>query len=303
MAVVTISSSDKTNGYTAYTLSISSKSKEWTTTRRYREFLELDSKLKTVPGYSGGSLPPKGLFGFRHRCNLGSFNADREGGLQEYLTHCCSQTSTLEDVPCLMEFLTQGVGVASTEVGAFNRVDPREKYGLQRPCFMMPKKDIDGDNGIVEVAFGEAEDVNGIEVTVVFKDEDRPNHVEDVVYDAIRKPLFGRSEDIETFTFVRGEGGKFESILFKGTYSGDQNWSCKVPKHMTETVQLSEFAEEKSVSGDARTVIWINVWNHLFGPRNTNPDMEMVMVHDYPCTNATRKKVDSRYKGMITTVA
>merc|ERR1712232_569399 len=161
----------------------------------------------------------------------------------------------------------------------------------------------EGDNGIVEVAFGESEDMNGVEVTVVFKDEDRPSHIEDQVYDLIRKPLFGRSEDIETFTFIRGADGEFESIHFKGTYSGDQNWTCKVPEHKTETVSLSEFEQEKDVGGTSHTVIWINVWNHLFGPRNTNPDMQMIKVVDYQCTHASRKEVDNRYKGLITTVA
>lgn len=171
---------------------------------------------------------------------------------------------------------------------------------------MLPKQDIEADNGIVEVAFGEAEDVNGVEVTVIFKDEDRPRHVEDLIYDVIRKPLFGRSADIETFTFVRGPCGKgFVSIMFKGTYSGDQDWSCKVPSHMTETVDISEFMHAESSDGchSCRTLLWVNVWNHLFGTKNNNPDMTLVRVDDYPCTQGTRKEVDGRYHGMITTVA
>jgi len=174
-----------------------------TTTRRYREFVALDSKLRGIPGYQRTDLPAKGFLGVRHRFNVGSFNADQRD-LQAYLTKCCSQVSSLDDVPCLKEFLREGVVTApSLEAapGTFNRINPQAKFGLDVPYFMIPKKDIEGENGIVEVAFGEAEDVNGVEVTVVFKDEDRPNHVEDVVYDAIRKPLFGRSEDIETFTF------------------------------------------------------------------------------------------------------
>merc|ERR1712048_1430641 len=95
-----------------------------------------------------------------------------------------------------------------------------------------------------EVTFGESKDMDGVEVTVIFSDEDRPSHWQDVAYDTIRKPLFGRSEDIETFTFVRGPSGAFESLHFEGTYSGDQDWSCQVPEHMSETVPISEFAFE-----------------------------------------------------------
>lgn len=171
------------------------------------------------------------------------------------------------------------------------------EVGLRPPIFKVPAEDIARGNEIVEVSFGEATDEDGIEVTVIFRDEDRPNRCEDRMYDCIRLPLFGRKEDIETFIVNRNALGEFDSITFPGTYSGDQDWGVRLPTHFAETVPLSEFVQE-----DGRVVLWVNVWNHLFGPRNNNPAMEMTVVADYPCTMGNRDDVDRRYVGMMTTV-
>lgn len=175
--------------------------------------------------------------------------------------------------------------------------NPFRAFGVHPPIFKFPQVDVDGDNNIVEVCFG-ATDTNDVEVTVIFKDEDRPNPWEDFLYDYIRRPLFGRFEDLETFTFVRGAGGEFESIRFEGTYCGDQTWQAKLPKHENATLPLSEFEKE----GD-RLVIWVNVWNHLFGPRNNNPSMEIYTEDIYKCSFGTRNETDDRYCGLITKIA
>lgn len=305
---ISINSSTSVRGnyhsHTEYDIDVSQGEQKWKVQKRYREFLALHKQLKSVPGFQPPAMPEKGLFGFRHQCNIGDFNKDRQQDLEEYLNALLAEVSSLSDVSVLKSFLEEANAIDVDDkpqcCDIFNHIDPEEKFGLPKPIFMIPQKDIvDGDNGITEVAFGESEVVNGVEVTVIFKDEDRPNHMEDIVYDAIRKPLFGRTEDIETFTFVRGEDGAFHTILFKGTYSGDeQDWSCKAPKHMTEEVSIADFSKD----GD-RTLIWVNVWNHLFGRKNNNPNMEMQRVEDYPCTSGTRAKVDSRYKGMVTTLA
>lgn len=299
--------------HTEYGVKVSDGNRNWTVEKRYSDFVALDGLLREVPGYRRPTLPQKGCLGIRHRLNIGDFNERRQQGLQQYLSDMAGQVTTLADIPCLRDFFykpgTIETGAPSFRPqpssarpsAAFNAIDPEEKLGLPMPIFMVPEIDVDekGDNGIIEIAFAESEEMNGVEVTVIFKDEDRPSHVEDVIYDAIRKPIFGRSEDIETFTFVRGEsGGSFEKMHFKGTYSGDQNWSCKVPAHLSEEVDISRFSKEGN-----RTVIWINVWNHLFGPENTNPDMKIARVDDYPCTSGTRKQVDTRYKGMISSIA
>jgi len=174
--------------------------------------------------------------------------------------------------------------------------DPWSRFGVNPPIFMLPQVDVDGDNDVCEVCFGEVD--GGVEVTVVFKDEDRPSQCQDCIYDFIRRPLFGRAEDIETFTFLRGPSGEFESLKFEGTASGEQTWAAQMPAHETATIPLSEFQTQ-----DGRVVVWVNVWNHLFGPKNNNPTMEMVAQGEYVCSRGTRAETDARYAGLITKVA
>jgi len=171
-----------------------------------------------------------------------------------------------------------------------------EIVGFKPPIFKVPEVDIKGRNEIVEVSFGLCG--KGVEVTVVFRDEDRPRQCEDLAYDCIRLPLFGRSEDIETFTVIRDERGVFTDLHFAGTWSGDQTWQTAMPTHLTETVPLEDFETE-----GGRPVVWVNVWNHLFGARNTNSSMPSRAVERYKCTSGTRDDVDQRYVGILTRVA
>jgi len=282
--------------YTAhieYSLKVREKNEEWLVHKRYREFLVLDAQLQAVLARKP-VLPAKGRFGLPTRWNIQDARHLEKQGLQKYLDEVCREVGSLHEVHPLGAFLAQEICKGNESKATeqqlstiVSTIDPEMKFGLPKPQFMLPKVDIERHNGIVEVAFGESKDVDGVEVTIVFKDGDRRNHAEDVVYDAIMKP---RSEDLETFTFVRGPTSKFEAILFKGTYSGDQDWTCKAPAHMTETVKLDEFA-----FAHQSCVVWVNVWNHLFGPNNNNTSMEYVTVADYPCTMGTRQEMDSRY--------
>lgn len=295
--------------HTEYELDVREGTRQWSIQRRYREFVDLDLVLKATSECKCPVLPPKGAFGLRHKFNIGDFNEQRMGGLERYLDGLVSQTSRVTDIPALASFLR----VPCTPDGAikepcfqmvWGKIDPLATYGLPRPIFKLPKNIlregiVETDIGIVEVAFGESEDVNGVEVTVVFKAGCRPSHVEGLVYDLMRKPL-GRPAGIETFTFVRGPGGKgFTSILFKGSYSGDQGYSCKVPLQMTESLDINEFDLEISESLDGchvcHTLLWINVWNQLFSEKNCNPKMAFTTENQYPCTQGTRKTVDRKY--------
>uniref|UniRef100_A0A7S1FCG1 Uncharacterized protein n=1 Tax=Noctiluca scintillans TaxID=2966 RepID=A0A7S1FCG1_NOCSC len=207
---------------------------------------------------------------------------------------CCSRFPCCRRCPC---------GRALRARESVQMLSPprlQEMHGFSPPIFKVPTIDHAGDNDIVEVSFAESETMDGVEVTVIFKDEDRPNRCADCFYDVIRLPLFGRQCDIETFTVLRGPAGVFDRIHFEGTYSGDQDWSAQVPRHMTAVVPVSEF-ELESESG--RLVIWINVWNHLFGPRNNNPDMTFDTVDSFLLTRGLRREVDARFVGLLNRVA
>ena len=212
-----------------------------------------------------------------------------------------SSTSFWFAAPTLLTLLFV-VQVAAMRFHAFARTmraphvkccNPFEMFGVLPPIFKYPKVDADGNNGIDEVCFG-AIDNDHLQVTVIFKDEDRPSSWQDFVYDNIRLPLFGRRQDIESFTLIRGPSGHFERIKFSGTYSGEQTWRRFLPKHQSVILPVSAFEKQ-----DSRVVVWVNVWNHLFSSKNNNPTMEMVCHESYRCSLGTRKEINDRYCGLI----
>jgi hypothetical protein len=173
------------------------------------------------------------------------------------------------------------------------------------PVVAGPSHDFKGDNQLQTVYIAEYE--NGAEITLLFLDEDRPNACGDCFYDTIRKPLFGRSSDVESVIIIGDE------VVFPGTYSADQTWKEKVPHHGNTSVPLNKF--EKHGDG-SEFVIWSNTWNHLLGEKNNNPDMEITYQHAQPAggresmTNqhfvvrkGSRADVDARFKGLMTSVS
>lgn len=197
------------------------------------------------------------------------------------------------------------------------------------PVFAIPKVDLAGDNGIKQVFMAEYE--GGVELTVIFDDEDRPDAVSDFIYDMIRMPLFGRSEDIESiFVECKANPMKVESIEFPGTYSDGADWAAAAPLHGHATVPIGKFerrelgkaSPRKSRlfgAADTGPLIWINTWSHLFGETNANPKMEMVFCtvaaaadaaeHNargvalpadlYPLYHGSRAEVDAKFKGLV----
>jgi len=182
------------------------------------------------------------------------------------------------------------------------------------PVYALPKADTVEGNGIKQVFIAEYE--NGVEFTVVFMDEDRPSKLTDAVYDALRKRLFGRVEDIETH-FVNGASP--DALEFPGTYSANFDWNAAAPLHGTVTVPLDRFEQRvhSSCMSAEGPVVWTNTWSHLFGEKNANPEMEMCFYSaapqpsadgadaplatelTYPLFHGSRDEVDRRFKGLI----
>ncbi|CAB9504588.1 expressed unknown protein [Seminavis robusta] len=178
----------------------------------------------------------------------------------------------------------------------------REKGHL--PCLAGPSVDFDGDNQCQTVYVAEYE--NGTEITFLFLDEDRPNMCEDCIYDTIRRPLFGRYSDIESFLIIDG------AAEFPGTYSGEQKWNEKVPEHGHATVDLSKFEKRD----DTDPIVWVNTWNHLIGDKNNNSEMEITYQRpmkagsvetkesrDFVVRIGSRAEVDARFTGIMTTLS
>jgi hypothetical protein len=173
------------------------------------------------------------------------------------------------------------------------------------PCIAIPSIDQTGENNLQTVYVANYE--HGMELTFLFLDEDRPNKCQDCLYDTIRRPLFGRYSDIESIIIVHDE------VIFPGTYSGNQEWRTKTPKHGHATIELSKFQKHENGTD---FVLWCNTWNHLLGENNTNTteainycqakpcgSIETKDSIDYVVRKGSRAEVDARFKGLMTSVS
>merc|ERR1711971_621677 len=68
------------------------------------DFTQLDVALKSTR-LSRNMLPEKGVFGFRHKFDLGDFNAKRRQLLDAYLAKLAAQVQSIQEVPQLEKFL------------------------------------------------------------------------------------------------------------------------------------------------------------------------------------------------------
>lgn len=178
------------------------------------------------------------------------------------------------------------------------------------PCVATPSVDFEGKNQLQTVYVARYE--HGVELTLLFLDEDRPNACGDCFYDTIRRPLFGRYSDIETIFIIYDQDEKVDKVEFPGTYSGDQTWKAAAPQHGKATIALEKF--EKREGGEL--VLWINTWNHLIGDKNNNSTMaityqnaqpeggqETVENKDFVIRKGSRSDVDARFNGLMTSVS
>jgi hypothetical protein len=186
------------------------------------------------------------------------------------------------------------------------------------PIIAVPRVDLEGDNGIKQVFMAEYD--GGVELTIIFDDEDRPHPLSDLIYDLIRQPLFGRSEDIESI-FINGtpSGDAAESIDFPGTYADGATWQAVAPLHGHATVPIAKFESRPCWEAGQCPVVWTNTWSHLFGETNANPGMDMVFYSpahaadalkslqsltalpedEYPVYHGSRADVDSKFHGLV----
>lgn len=118
---------------------------------------------------------------------------------------------------------------------------------------------------------------------------------------------FSDTVDIESIIIVHDE------VIFPGTYSGNQEWKTKTPKHGHATIELSKFQKHENGTD---FVLWCNTWNHLLGESNTNTteainycqakpcgSIETKDSIDYVVRKGSRAEVDARFKGLMTSVS
>lgn len=125
------------------------------------------------------------------------------------------------------------------------------------------------------------------EITIIFNEEQIPDFsVMEILYRwLVRKPLYGRTEDVETFKILL-EQGNSQSFTFEKIYSGqdtidnfmshgDQN--KPIPKHKIETLLIA-YAHPKVFVNTSNHALAEhdnnrNLWKWEYAPQKNNPSI------------------------------
>jgi hypothetical protein len=109
------------------------------------------------------------------------------------------------------------------------------------PIFIVPL--CDSANGIERVYFSESSTKNEdlLEVTVVFRDEDQPFIVWDLLYDAFRQCWYHRKKDIETLYLHREPGSHHLVQVDFGDASGrEQSFYTPLVRHFHDLIPAGQ---------------------------------------------------------------
>ena len=184
-----------------------------------------------------------------------------------------------------------------------------EELALPLPVFRIHASDADNP---FQAVFVDLSDPGRPELNVIWRDEDNPIPLFDVVYDADRWwglfhlstswPFFEwdpastgghRIADVETITYQMTPAGGLSTLEFDSTYAGDQPWDVVFALHIDATLPLGAF---ETVEG--RPVVYVNTWNHLFSNENGNPGMPLVELSDVPVYKGTREEIEAFYEAV-----
>jgi hypothetical protein len=100
---------------TMYRILVVDNEQMWNAQKGYSDILELESRLAcTEQRLERLQLPEKGMFGLRHRFDIGGFNQRRFQGIQQYFAHLAAQLSSLADSPSLSQFFSSRQASASS---------------------------------------------------------------------------------------------------------------------------------------------------------------------------------------------
>ncbi|AKI97276.1 hypothetical protein [Kosmotoga pacifica] len=156
------------------------------------------------------------------------------------------------------------------------------------PIFSVP--DFDQRNGIIEVFYEVLENNSTISVTVVFRDEDYPCFLANILYDVYRYFRYGRIVDIETFYLHLSAEGTVTVVEFPGVFSGDHTFKDTKNLHGSASFTATEITFI-----DGRPLIYVNTWNHMFGVRASFDKKYEKMIFDYPITRGGRLEAERKY--------
>lgn len=178
------------------------------------------------------------------------------------------------------------------------------------------------NNGLMAIYYGAQtfEDYGNYvqEITLVFKDEELRRHrYLDVLYRFIRRILYGRTVDIETF-YIHVSNDKVDYCLFPKIYSGNNTMhednihldtQAPYPKHPIEKWGTTdELSHEEDLYCYLSPHIYINTSNHAMATHDTNPTLQKTLYQpriskkqkrnntNLTVRPLTRKQVEKKYK-------
>lgn len=120
---------------------------------------------------------------------------------------------------------------------------------------------VDGHNNLylIDVYYNETTTV----YVLHFQDEDHPNLLVDQFYDMIRRIIYGRIEDVETF-YVKNN-----TIVFPDIWDNNKPYAYPIGQH-----------GYKERAYTPQTVIYVsNVWNHAMDVLDKNPSLDKIIWH------------------------
>lgn len=175
--------------------------------------------------------------------------------------------------------------------GSLESPDPTDLL----PILVMSQKDIDEGNGVEAIFITRSEEPARIDVTIVFKDEDHPNALADVLYDRYRVFKYGRKADLASFIIHFDKvTGELINFTFHGSYGGDQPFATSKTKKLDAVIPADSLVIDCTT---LRPVLFVSTWDHLLSEIDPNTELtDRVQVDGYPIYYGTREDVERIFK-------
>jgi hypothetical protein len=139
------------------------------------------------------------------------------------------------------------------------------------PVVYHPSKDYKyARNYIQEIHLNRSISDERILVTIVYNDEQlRENKIVDGIYRIIRKLIYGRTFDVESFSIIVDKSGHARKFNFPDIYSGDNNNIEKDNIHIDKFDVDIQFYFNHNIS---MPILFVNTSNHAMAEKDNNWD-------------------------------
>ncbi|PNV75756.1 surface adhesion protein Lsa23 [Leptospira inadai] len=168
--------------------------------------------------------------------------------------------------------------------------------GENLPVLIQPEKDILAGNGLLTTYCKSEITPSGVElrITYVFQDEIHPNLMKDFFYRIYRRFKYGRTADIESIRVKLNPEGNLSEIDLTNVYSSDQIFLQDPVEHYDSILKPTQMEFR-----NLRPVLFVNTWNHMFGEKDTNPDLPKMEILGGELRYGSRELLESYFKGRL----